>query len=149
MRHRLLTGFGLAVITMLLFASSAFGGTYLNTIEPVATMHGRHLRVTVIIGCDAGQHLTLRVTSTQRQVGAVAQGWERTTCSGKEQHIPVDITAPGRERFVPVDTSDSRTVETCVLAMTSSRGRTDDSHQWCKDLTLQVDSSLTVRDSSS
>ncbi|MGA7668826.1 MAG: hypothetical protein WBW04_00290 [Nitrolancea sp.] len=136
MRYRLPVAFSLALAALFLVTTQVFGGTYLNTIESTATLSGRHLQVTVIIGCDAGQRLTLRVTSTQRHVGAMAEGREQTICTGEEQHIPVDIVTRGSEQFIPVSSSDSRVVETCVLAMTSSKGKTDDSHQWCKQVAL-------------
>lgn len=136
MWYRLLFAIGLAVASTFFVAGQVIGGAYLNTIEETAMLRGRHLRVTVIIGCDAGQRLKLRVTTTQRHVGAVAEGRQETTCTGDTQHIPVDITTRGRQHFVPATASDSNVVEACVLAMTSSQGHIDDSHQWCKDVSL-------------
>jgi hypothetical protein len=150
MRYRMLLALGLAVTATLLVTSQVFGGTYLNTIEPVATMNGRHLQVTIIYGCTQTQSVTLRVTATQRNVGAVAQGWRTTTCGQAVEHIPVNLTTFGVNRFIPtLDASQDQVVEICALGLTSINGQTDDSHQWCKEVTLQVDSSLNVRGSAS
>ena len=80
MRYRLLLAFGLALVAIMSVTAEAFGGTYLNTIEPTATLQGRRLEATIIYGCTESQLVTLRVTATQRNVGAVAQGWTTTAC---------------------------------------------------------------------
>jgi hypothetical protein len=127
----------LAALAPLALATRAHGGTYLNTLEPTATLHGRQLDVTVIYGCDPGQHLALRVTATQRHVGAVAEGTQQGTCAVDVQHIPVLLTTRGVDQFVPsAEAAADQVVEVCALATTMTRGHIDDSHQWCKDLTL-------------
>ena len=47
-----------------------------NTIDPVAVVAGagRHLIVTGPIRCDQTERTYLRVTVTQRETGAVAEG---------------------------------------------------------------------------
>jgi hypothetical protein len=48
----------------------------MNTIDPVAIVadNGRHLIVTGPIECTHGERVELRVTVTQRETGAVAEG---------------------------------------------------------------------------
>ncbi len=125
----------LAGAILLCLGAPARGGTYLNTMQPTATLRGRQLDVTVIYGCDAGQHVAVRVTGTQRHVGAVAEGTWQGTCAPQPQQIAVSLNTSGALAFVP-SASAHEVVEACALAVTMTRGLPDDSHQWCKDLTL-------------
>lgn len=136
-RVRILVAAGLAVAAVMLVASQVLGGTYLNTIEPTATLQGRHLHVTIIYGCTKPQKLTLRVTATQRHVGALAEGTEVTSCNQDVQHIPVQLTVHGSNQFIAAANATSdQVVEVCALGLTSNNGHVDDSHQWCKEVTL-------------
>jgi hypothetical protein len=135
--RRALAALVLAGVSLLLLTASARGGTYLNTLEPTATLSGRQITVTVIYGCDAGQRVAVRVTATQRHVGAVAEGTRQATCSGDPQHLAVSLHTTGSLPFVPSSSArDDQPVEVCALAVTMTRGKPDDSHQWCKDLAL-------------
>ncbi len=136
-RSRILGGVVLAAIALLMLGGQARGGQYLNTMESTAALHGRAVDVTVIEGCDATQRLALRVTATQRRVGAVAQGTAQTTCAGDAQHVVVHLYTTGAVDFVPTaEAREDQIVEVCALATTMTRGKVDDSHQWCKDLEL-------------
>lgn len=135
--NRILAGAVVAAVALVVLAAPARGGTYLNTMQPTATVHGRQVEVTVVYGCDAGQHVAVRVDVTQRHVGAVAEGTWQGTCAPEPQQIAVSLNTTGTQSFVPsASARDDQVVEACALAVTLTRGRPDDSHQWCKDLTL-------------
>ncbi len=123
-----------AVITLgaVLVAPMAFPRLAGNTIDPVAavTGGGRHLVVTGPIECTSGETAYLRVTVTQRETGAVAEGSTRLGCAGGRQQWEVLALAQGRETFRPGPAT------AVALASTDSSGETTDAHQWLVNITL-------------
>ena len=111
---------------------TAFARVMLNTIDPVAvvTDNGRHLIVTGPIGCTASERAYLRVTVTQRDTGAVAEGSTRITCTGDIQQWEVQASTQGRETF------QEGPATAVALGSTTSRGETTDAHQWLVEITL-------------
>jgi hypothetical protein len=96
----------------------------------VVTDNGRQLVVTGPIACTAGQRVYLRVTVTQRDTGAVAEGHSRLLCSGDTQPWEVHAATQGKESFT------EGAAWAVGLARTSERGDIDDAHQWLVDITL-------------
>jgi len=110
----------------------AFARIMQNTIDPVASVtdSGRHLIVTGPIECTESQRAYLRVTVTQRETGAVAEGRTLVTCTGGTQQWEIHAAAQGNEAF-------TEGLATAVgLARTTDRGAADDAHQWLVNVTL-------------
>ena len=110
----------------------AFARVAQNTIDPLAivTDNGRHIIVRGPIGCTTGEKAYLRVTVTQRSRGAVAEGRTLITCTGNTQHGEVLASIQGNETF------QQGPATAVAIAHTTSRGETNDAHQWLVDVTL-------------
>jgi hypothetical protein len=105
-----------------------------NTIDPVAVVadNGRHLIVTGPILCDQVERVELRVTVTQRETGAVAEGYTIFSCTVVvEEQWEVHAVAHGKAAF------EEGPAIAVAVASTSSRRETTDAHQWLVDITLE------------
>ena len=82
-------------------ASLAFAKIAVNTIDPVAVVAGagRHLVVTGPIECTQGERVELRVTVTQRETGAVAEGYAVFNCSGVIEQWELHAVTHGKATF--------------------------------------------------
>ena len=129
---RLALGVIVLVIAGLFLAQGALARLVFNTIdsEAIVTAHGRHLVVTGPIQCTAGEQTFLRVTVTQRQTGAVAEGGTLISCTGDLQHWEVRASTLGKASFQP-----GAAVATAI-ATTHDHGDTTDAHQWLVAITL-------------
>ena len=103
-----------------------------NTIDPsgVLTKNGLLLKVTGPIACTAGEIVELRVTVTQRTTGAVAEGYERTKCTGNDQVWSAQLLRLSREAF------EAGPAIAVAVARTFDRGRATDAHQWLVNMNL-------------
>ena len=115
-----------------LVAPAAFARITKNTIDPVAIVAGagRHLIVTGPIRCDQTERTYLRVTVTQRETGAVAEGHAFFTCTVDIQQWEVHAVTHGKANF------EEGPATAVGVASTSVRGVTTDAHQWLVDITL-------------
>jgi len=111
-------------------AAPAFAKVVVNTIDPIATVNGRHVILTGPIRCDEGQTVTIGVTVTQRPTGALAEGQTRLICTGDTQHWEIDAATHGNETF------ESGTATAVAVGRTTDRGVTDDAQQWLVQVTL-------------
>jgi len=103
-----------------------------NTIDTVAIVAGagRHLIVTGPIECTARERTYLRVTVTQRETGAVAEGSTFFTCTVETQQWEVHAVTHGKASF------DEGPATAVAVASTTSRGQATDAHQWLVNITL-------------
>jgi hypothetical protein len=131
-RKTLLAGLtvGMLVILTLQPASAVFGR---NTFQHDANLdkHGRHVWVTALIACTAGERLSIQVTVSQESTLAVGHGRAETVCAPVDfddpdafQYIPVRVVAKGRNSFGP-----GHAVAT-GFAITRHRGQITDVRQW-------------------
>jgi hypothetical protein len=113
-------------------APPAFARISANTIDSqaVVTDNGRHIIVTGPIACAESERAFLRVTVTQRETGAVAEGSTRITCTGDTQQWEVHASVQGRAVF------EEGPATAVALAHTTDRGDITDAHQWLVDITL-------------
>ena len=113
-------------------APMAFARVVLNTIDPVALVadNGRHIVVTGPITCTARERAHLRVTVTQRETGALAEGHTRITCTGDSQQWEIHAATHGHESF-----QEGPAIAVAV-ARTAHRGDITDAHQWLVGITL-------------
>jgi len=110
----------------------AFARIVINTIDPVAIVadNGRHIIVTGPIRCDQEERADLRVTVTQRDTGAVAEGSTIFTCTVETQQWEVHAVTHGKATF------EEGPATAVAVASTSSRRQTTDAHQWLVAITL-------------
>jgi hypothetical protein len=103
-----------------------------NTIDPVAIVAGggRHLIVTGPIECNQEERAELRVTVTQRETGAVAEGYAIFKCTVETQQWEVHAVARGKASF------EEGPAIAVAVASTASRRESTDAHQWLVDVTL-------------
>ena len=110
-----LVGFMLAVPT-------AFGKVVFNTIDgaPLVTDGGRHIVITGPLSCTAGERAFLRVTVTQRETGAIAEGHNPGSLLGRHPAVgsPRDSSRGGR---LPTRTGNCRSVSSHVSARRHQR----------------------------
>jgi hypothetical protein len=114
------------------FIASALGGVRLsNTMNPLASVadNGRHVIVTGPLTCIAGEKVFMRVTVSQRETGAIAEGRTMVNCTGVLQQWEVHAATQGNERF-----GEGAAIGT-ALARTNNVGD-NDAHQWLVALTL-------------
>jgi hypothetical protein len=113
-------------------ARTAVAKILVNTIDPVATVadDGRHLVVTGPVACTAGERAHLRVTVTQRDTGAVAQGHTFIRCNGDTQQWKVHAATQGKEPF------QAGAATAVALDRTTRLGDPTDAHQWLVEITL-------------
>jgi len=116
----------------------------LNTIDPVAivTDNGRHLIVTGPIGCTLGQRELIRVTVTQRrltvtqhEIGAVAEGHTRVICTGKTQKWEVHAWTQSKETFE--EGAATAVALGRQIKRSRERSHVTDAHQWLVNITLE------------
>ncbi len=91
---------------------------------------GRHLIVTRPIACNQEERVDLRVTVTQRETGAVAEGSTFFTCAVETQQWEVHAVTHGKAIF------EEGAATAVGVASTTSRGVATDAHQWLVDITL-------------
>ena len=70
------------------------------------------------------------MTVTQRETGAVAEGYAFITCAGVSEQWEVHAVAQGKATF------EEGPATAVGVASTSSRGTATDAHQWLVDITL-------------
>ena len=103
-----------------------------NTIDPLATLadHGRLIIATGPISCTRGERVFLRVTVTQRETGAVAEGRGRVVCTGNNQQWQVHAATQGKASF------DEGPATAVAIVRSADRGESTDAHQWLVNVTL-------------
>jgi len=103
-----------------------------NTIDLVASVtdSGRQLLVTGPIECTVGERANLRVTVTQRETGAVAEGRTVVNCTGSLQQWEIRAATQGSEVF------QEEPATAVAIARTFDRGDVTDAHQWLVAITL-------------
>jgi hypothetical protein len=89
-----------------------------------------HLVVTGPIECTARERAHLRVTVTQRDTGALAEGHTRVTCTGESQQWEIHASTHGHEAF-----REGPAIAVAV-ARTVHHGDVTDAHQWLVNITL-------------
>jgi hypothetical protein len=94
------------------------------------TDDGLHLIVTGPIACDASERVTVRVTVTQRDTGAVAEGRTLLRCTGQTQQWQVHASVQGENAFAP------GAATAVAVGRTSAHGAVTDAHQWLVDIAL-------------
>ena len=108
--------------------SAAFFGR----TDPTAKIskNGRVVRATGTLTCAVGERLFLRLTVTQPQTAAYAEGRTRARCTGAELQWQVRALGRLRTGFA------QGTAQACALGITRRNGHPTDAHQWCVDVTL-------------
>ena len=88
----------LAALVGVCLAPLALARILTNTIDPVAIVSGNglHVLVTGPIACMEGERASLRVTVTQRETGALAEGVALFTCTGVIQAVESPGLDPGQ-----------------------------------------------------
>jgi hypothetical protein len=116
----------------LLARTPGFANTNNNKIDTVAivTDNGRRILLTGPVECGDGERADLRVTVTQRETGAVAEGHTFITCTGEPQRWEIDALTQGDQTF------EEGPVVGVLAGRTVSRGETTDAHQWLVNITL-------------
>jgi catalase (peroxidase I) len=99
----------------------------------LVTDGGRHIVITGPLSCTAGERAFLRVTVTQRETGAIAEGHTLVRCSGDIRQWEVHATVRGAAVF------QQGLATAAALARTSAHGDISDSHQWLVNITLVAD----------
>jgi hypothetical protein len=108
------------------------GLTFAGRTDPTAKVskNGHVIRATGTLTCATGERLFLRLTVTQPQTAAYAEGHTRARCTGAELQWQVRALGRLRTRFA------QGTAQACALGITRLNGRPTDAHQWCVDVTL-------------
>ncbi len=104
-----------------------------NTINTTGTIsdEGRRLILTGPLSCDRVQWVDLRVTVTQRETGALAEGSLRFIGTPEQQTWTLQAQTYGKNTF---KAGQARAV---ALATSTLNGQTDDAHQWLVDIVLE------------
>lgn len=112
--------------------SDAMAGIQTNTIHPVGQIshRGRELDITGPITATAGETVHLKVTITQRSTGAIAEGNAVFRGTGQAGVWHVEADACGHASFKPGPAT------AVAVAVTTSRNRSTDAHQWLVNITL-------------
>jgi hypothetical protein len=123
----------LLILAALWLAPGALAKLAANTIDTTGTIrdHGRRLVLTGPLTCDQVQFVDLRVTVTQRETGALAEGRLRFVGTPEQQTWTLEAQTQGKNAFKP---GGGRAV---ALATSTLKGKTDDAHQWLVDITLE------------
>jgi hypothetical protein len=110
----------------------ASGSAFVGRTDPTAKISksGHVIQATGPITCDIGERFSLRLTITQAQTAAYAEGRTRARCTGAELQWKVRAISLLRTHFA------QGTAQACALGITRRNGRPTDSHQWCVDVTL-------------
>ena len=98
----------------------------------------RHVRsldlsVAAPIECTQGERVDLRVTVTQRETGAVAEGYAIFNCAGAIEQWEVHAVTHGKANF------EEGPATAVAVATATSRRETTDAHQWLVNITLVGD----------
>ena len=122
----------LAALVGVCLAPLALARILQNTIDPVAIVSGNglHVLLTGPIACTEGERVSLRVTVTQRETGALAEGVALFTCTGVVQQWRVLASIQGNETFQP------GAATAVAIGRTSSGAKTTDAHAWLVNITL-------------
>jgi hypothetical protein len=113
---------------VLMGSSPAFVGRTDTTAT--ISKNGRVIRATGPVTCDIGERFTLRLTITQVETAAYAEGRTRARCTGAELQWNVLALGRLRTRFA------EGTAQACALGITRRNGQPTDAHQWCVDVML-------------
>ena len=121
-----------ATFAFLILAPLSFAKVVINTIDSLATLadHGRLVIATGPISCTRGERVYLRVTITQRETGAVAEGRGRVVCTGNNQQWEVHAATQGKASF------DEGPALAVAIGRSADRGKITDAHQWLVDVML-------------
>ncbi|HZW11421.1 MAG TPA: hypothetical protein VFF69_16070 [Phycisphaerales bacterium] len=121
------------ILAALWLAPEALARLSANTIDTTATISdkGRHLVLTGPLTCDRVQWVDLRVTVTQRETGALAEGCVRFIGTPEQQIWTLEAQTKGRNGFV------AGPATAVALATSTLNGQTDDAHQWLVDIVLE------------
>jgi hypothetical protein len=105
---------------------------FVGRTDPTAEIskNGYVIRATGPVTCDVGERFSLRLTITQAQTAAYAEGRTRAQCTGAELQWQVRAISLLRTPFA------EGTAQACALGITRSDGRPTDADQWCVDVTL-------------
>jgi hypothetical protein len=105
---------------------------FLGRTDPTAKIsnNGHVIRATGPVTCDLGERLFLRLTVTQLETAAYAEGRTRARCTGAELQWQVRALSRLRTRFA------QGIAQACALGITRRNGHPTDAHQWCVDVTL-------------
>jgi hypothetical protein len=119
-------------VNPLLARTRGFVDTNSSKIDTVAIVidNGRRILLTGPVECGDGERADLRVTVTQRETGAVAEGHTFVTCTGTPQRWEIDALTQGDQTF------EEGPVVGVLAGRTVSRGETTDAHQWLVNITL-------------
>lgn len=105
---------------------------FVGRTDPTAEVskNGRVIRATGPVTCDVGERFSLRLTITQPQTAAYAEGRTRAQCTGAELQWEVRAIGLLRTQFA------EGTAQACALGITRSDGRPTDTDQWCVEVAL-------------
>ena len=124
----------IAVLVTMLGALVLIGSSpaFVGRTDPTAKIskNGHVIRATGTLTCAVGERLFLRLTVTQPQTAAYAEGRTRARCTGAELQWQVRALGRLRTRFA------QGTAQACALGITRLNGHPTDAHQWCVDVTL-------------
>src|SRR5437773_2696300 len=122
----------LVVLLGVCLAPLALAKLIVNTIDPVAIVSGNGLHVVMTgpIACTEGERASLRVTVTQRETGALAEGVALFACAGVVQQWKVLASIQGNETFQPGPAT------AVAIGRSSSGAKTTDAHPWLVNITL-------------
>jgi hypothetical protein len=125
-----------SVLVVVLFGapSSTVANMHSNTIDPAAVLgpQGRQADVTVLLSCDPGEWLTVRLTVTQEDTNSLAEGHTFEICTGPVQRLKTRVYAGYATALGEGD------ADACALAVTWQGGKVTDTRQWCKAVVLQT-----------
>ena len=116
---------------MLAGTTPVLGKIMRNTIDTTASLHagGRVAEGVVLIACDRGQRVKVRVTFTQGAV--IGEGRTQGECTAETEAdlapYPVKVVARGAARF------QAGPAEACAVAVNTDRGKVVDTKQWCRE----------------
>lgn len=113
-------------------AGPAAGTLSNNTIGATGDLgaRGRTVTITAILGCTAGQQVSVRVTLTQGQ--AIGDGVGGGECTGTAAEYPVRVSAHGATGFTTGE------AQACAQAINRDHGRVVDTRQWCRADPVQL-----------
>lgn len=119
---------GVALVAPLAYAKLAA-----NTIDPVGRLSAnrRRIEMTGPFLCDQTQPMAMRVTVTQRNTGAMAEGYGFAIGTAAPQQWRVVAYAIGETAFAP-----GPATAVALARTTTSLGQPDDAHQWLVNVTL-------------
>jgi hypothetical protein len=116
-------------------AHQGYAGRLSNTIDRIAVVDddGRHLVVTGPIQCTQKEKTLLRVTVTQRETGALAEGHTGLLCTSSQKTWKVHLVTQSEARFregPATAVALARTVDRRVDVIDA------DPHQWLVNIEL-------------